>query len=167
MSSDYVRSKAFAMADACFTVRDGRPASTTIGRAIGSLVGDALDDACFGWINAPLATSDSDSAGSSAWEWTARPSVAPRTPEARPPHLVAAVRHDTPAVTALQQVRRHPLPRGCRGLAVTPPGPVQRPGSPAAADRRPSPDEVQASGLSSSNRPYRFLSGRVAEALWA
>jgi len=61
-----------------------RPAATTIIRAFERVDPDALDDACFGWINALLTDTRPNTAKVTGLAWTARPRAARRTPTARP-----------------------------------------------------------------------------------
>ncbi len=82
----------------------GRPMATTIERAFDGIDGDALDDTCFGWINALLAESAPDTAtvlGLGVDRKTVRGAKNADGPE---PHLVAALRHDGETVAGQRRV---------------------------------------------------------------
>jgi predicted transposase YbfD/YdcC len=81
-----------------------RPAATTIGRAIDGIDADALDDACFGWINALLADAQPDTAKVVGLAVDGKTVRGAKNPKGKAPHLVSAVRHDTGTTAGQRQV---------------------------------------------------------------
>jgi predicted transposase YbfD/YdcC len=81
-----------------------RPAATTIGRAFEHVDPDALDDACFGWINALVADTAPDTAEVVGLAVDGKTVRGAKAAGGKPPHLVAAVRHDTGTIAGQRQV---------------------------------------------------------------
>ena len=81
-----------------------RPAATTIGRAFERVDPDALDDACFGWINTLLADATADTAKVVGLAVDGKTVRGAKAPGGKAPHLVAAVRHDTATLAGQRQV---------------------------------------------------------------
>jgi len=81
-----------------------RPAPTTLGRAFERLDPDALDDACFGWINALLTDTTPDTAKVTGIAVDGKTVRGAKNPESKAPHLVSAVRHDTGTTAGQRQV---------------------------------------------------------------
>lgn len=81
-----------------------RPAATTIGRAFERVDADALDDACFGWINTLLANADPGTVKVAGLGVDGKTVRGAKAADGRAPHLVAAVRHDTGTVAGQRQV---------------------------------------------------------------
>jgi predicted transposase YbfD/YdcC len=80
------------------------PAATTISRAFERVDADALDDACFGWINTLLADAEPDTAKVSGLGVDGKTVRGAKAAGGKPPHLVAAVRHDTGTIAGQRQV---------------------------------------------------------------
>jgi hypothetical protein len=78
-----------------------------IGRAFEHMDPDALEDACFGWINTLLADTDTDTDPETAK--VVGPAVGGKTirgaknPDGKAPHLFSAVRHDTATLAGQRQ----------------------------------------------------------------
>ena len=81
-----------------------RPAATTIGRAFERVDPDALDDACFGWINTLLADTQPDTAKVTGLGVDGKTVRGAKSAGGKAPHLVAAVRHDTGTVAGQRRV---------------------------------------------------------------
>ena len=81
-----------------------RPAATTLGRAFERVDADALDDACFGWINALLTDAQPDTAKVTGLGVDGKTVRGAKSAGGKAPHLVAAVRHDTGTVAGQRQV---------------------------------------------------------------
>lgn len=81
-----------------------RPAATTIGRAFERVDPDALDDACFGWINALLADAQPDTATVTGLGVDGKTVRGAKNPDGKAPHLLSAVRHDTGTTAGQRQV---------------------------------------------------------------
>ncbi len=73
-----------------------RPAATTIGRAFERVAPDALDDACFGWINALLTDAQPDTTKTIGLAVDGKPVRGAKNAGGKAPHLVAAVRQTSP-----------------------------------------------------------------------
>jgi predicted transposase YbfD/YdcC len=81
-----------------------RPAATTIGRALQRVDPDALDDACFGWINTLLADAQPDTAEVVGLAVDGKAVRGAKDSGGKAPHLVAAVRHDTGTLAGQRRV---------------------------------------------------------------
>jgi len=81
-----------------------RPAATTIGRAFERIDADALDDACFGWINTLLADTAPDTAKVVGLAVDGKTVRGAKSAGGKAPHLVSAVRHDTGTLAGQRQV---------------------------------------------------------------
>lgn len=82
----------------------GRPAATTIGRAFERVDPDALDDACFGWINTLLTDATADTAKVTGLAVDGKTVRGAKVTDGKPPHLVSAVRQDTGTLAGQRQV---------------------------------------------------------------
>jgi DDE_Tnp_1-associated/Transposase DDE domain len=81
-----------------------RPAATTIGRAFERVDPDALDDACFGWINALPTDAQPDATKTVGLGVDGKTVRGAKDADGKAPHLVAAVRHDTGTVAGQRRV---------------------------------------------------------------
>lgn len=81
-----------------------RPAATTLGRAFEKIDPDALDDACFGWINTLLADTAPDTSKVPGLAVDGKTARGAKTAGGKAPHLVSAVHHDTGTTAGQRQV---------------------------------------------------------------
>ncbi|MFL6111330.1 MAG: ISAs1 family transposase [Catenulispora sp.] len=80
------------------------PAASTIGRLLGRISGDALDDAVFGWVNTVLAAGEPDAAAPRGLGVDGKAVRGAKDADGKAPHLVAAVRHDSGTVAGQRAV---------------------------------------------------------------
>lgn len=81
-----------------------RPSRRTIARALARLDTDALDDACYGWLDALLAACEPQAATVTGLAVDGKTVRGAKDAENTAPHLPAAVRHDTGTTAGQRRV---------------------------------------------------------------